>query len=94
MINNLISALGTVDCDFIMEYLKRYDSSVEEVVAIVEDLVKKATNYYQEFILPKKQYHHPTEQQREMLRSLRDQLARYAGDDEDELITEEDFFKA
>ena len=105
LINNLISALGTVDSDFIMEYLKRYDSTLEEVVAIVEDLVKKSMNYYQDFILPKKRYHHPTEKEREMLRSLRDQLARHTGDDENELqsipfdvsrmfeVSPKDFFK-
>jgi lysyl-tRNA synthetase class 1 len=85
LINNLISAVGSDDTDFIMEYLKRYDSSLDEYVATVKDLVKKSMNYYRDFILPNKKYRQPTDEEREMLQSLRDQLARYNGDDENKV---------
>lgn len=105
LINNLISAVGSDDVNFVIEYLKQYDSSLQDFAAIVEDLVKKSMNYYRDFILPTKQYRHPTEEEREMLRILRDQLAGYTGDDENQLqsipfdvsrmfqISPRDFFK-
>jgi lysyl-tRNA synthetase class 1 len=105
LINNLISAVGSDDIDFILGYLKRYDSSLDAFTAIVEDLIKKSMNYYRDFILPNKQYRHPTGEEREMLQTLRDQLARHNGDDENELqsipfdvsrmfeISPRDFFK-
>lgn len=85
LINNLISAVGSDDIDLILEYLKRYDASTERFAAIIEDLVHKAMNYYRDFILPHKKYRRPKEEEKKMLKTLRDQLAKYAGDDEDEL---------
>jgi len=85
LINNLISAVGADDKDLIFGYLKRYDSSMEQSAAIIEDLVKKAMNYYRDFILPDKHYRTPTGVEREMLKSLHDELAKYKGDDEKEL---------
>ena len=85
LINNLISAVGADDIDLILEYLKRYDPSMEKFSTTIEDLVEKAMNYYRDFILPNKKYRTPTEDEREMLKSLRDELGKYEGDDEDEL---------
>lgn len=85
LINNLISAVGADDIDLILEYLKRYDSSMEKFAPIIEDLVKKAMNYYRDFILPNKKYRTPNEKERGMLQSLRDELAKHEGDDENEL---------
>jgi lysyl-tRNA synthetase class 1 len=85
LINNLISAVGADDINLILDYLKRYDSSMEKFPDIIEDLVKKAMNYYRDFILPNKQYRTPTEHENKMLKSLRDELANYEGDDENEL---------
>ena len=87
LINNLISAVGSDDIDLIIEYLKRYDSSIEAHIAIVEDLVKKGMNYYRDFILPNKQYRAPTEDETVMLKTLRDELAKYEGDDAQEIQT-------
>jgi len=87
LINNLISAIGADDIDLILEYLKRYDASVEKFSAVIEDLVKKAMNYYRDFILPNKQYRTPNEEEREMLKRLHDELAEYTGSDVDELQT-------
>jgi lysyl-tRNA synthetase class 1 len=85
LINNLISAVGADDIDLIMEYLKRYDSSVDRYAAIIEDLVAKAMNYYRDFILPTKQYRIPTTEEKARLKLLRDELAGYKGDDENEI---------
>lgn len=85
VINNLISAVGADDIDLILQYLKRYDPAVESYTAIIEDLVKKAMNYYRDFILPQKQYRKPDEKDRTILRQLHDALAIYTGEDENEL---------
>jgi lysyl-tRNA synthetase class 1 len=85
LINNLISAVGADDIDLILEYLKRYDSSIGNEMSIMEDLVKKAMNYYRDFILPKKDYRSPTDREKGMLKLLHAKLAGYEGNDEDEL---------
>jgi lysyl-tRNA synthetase class 1 len=85
LINNLISAVGADDIDLIIAYLKRYDPLAEQYSAILYDLVKKAMNYYRDFILPNKHYRTPTEDERQMLQAIHDTLAQYDGDDEHEL---------
>ena len=85
LINNLISAVGADDFDLIFQYLKRYDPSMEDCAPIIKDLVKKAINYYRDFILPKKQYRKPTGVEKEMLKTIRDRLQHYHDDDENEL---------
>jgi lysyl-tRNA synthetase class 1 len=87
LINNLIAAVGADDRDLILEYLKRYDACVEKDRPIVEDLVDKAMNYYRDFILPHKHHRPPTAEEKSMLCQLRDELARYSGDDEKEIQT-------
>jgi lysyl-tRNA synthetase class 1 len=87
LINNLISAVGADDIELILEYLKRYDLSLEKFAPIIEDLVKKAMKYYRDFILPNKKYRTPNKEERKMLKKLRDELAKYEGDDEKELQT-------
>ena len=54
---------------------------------VVEDLVKKGMNYYRDFILPQKIYRTPNEKEQEMLKRLRDELARFEGGDEKALQT-------
>ena len=44
-------------------------------------------NYYRDFILPNKHYRKPTEDETIMLKSLRDELAQYEGDDVQEIQT-------
>jgi lysyl-tRNA synthetase class 1 len=55
--------------------------------SIIEDLVQKAMNYYRDFILPNKKYRQPNKEEIKMLKTLRDELANYEGDDENELQT-------
>ena len=52
---------------------------------IIEDLVKKAMNYYRDFILPGKKYHTPDDDEINILTLLRNELAGYDGEDENEL---------
>ena len=85
IINNLISAVGADDIHLILEYLKRYDPAVEKYADIVEDLVRKAMNYYRDFILPHKKYRTPDEGELNALKMLRDELFVYEGGDESEL---------
>jgi lysyl-tRNA synthetase class 1 len=87
LINNLISALGTGDKNLVIEYLKRYDPSIEKEMVVMKDLVKKGMNYYQDYILPNKHYRTSTEKEAEMLRSLLDKLKNYGGNDANELQT-------
>jgi lysyl-tRNA synthetase class 1 len=87
LVNNLISAVGADDMGLIFEYLKRYDPQIDEHRTIVEDLVHKAMNYYRDFIVPNKQYRTPTAEERKMIKSLRDKLAKHGNDDEKELQT-------
>jgi lysyl-tRNA synthetase class 1 len=85
LINNLISAVGKDDVDLMLEYLKRYDASAEAYSDVIADLVHKGMNYYRDFILPNKHFRTPTDEERQMLQSIHDQLLAYEGDDEQEL---------
>jgi lysyl-tRNA synthetase class 1 len=87
LINNLIAAVGDDNIDLILDYLKRYDASIDHYRAIVEDLVKKAMSYYRDFILPHKQYRAPTAAEKEMLQNLQTQLRNFDSEDEKELQT-------
>ncbi len=85
LINNLISAVGADDINLIREYLKRYDPSMDNDAPIIADLVTKAMNYYRDIILPDKNYRIPSDEEKERLKRLKDELAAYSGDDENEL---------
>lgn len=87
LINNLISAVGTDDANLIIEYLRRYDPDIGAQAAVIEDLVKKGMHYYRDHILPHKQFRSPTDHERQLLQTLQERLASYAGDDENELQT-------
>jgi lysyl-tRNA synthetase class 1 len=85
VINNLISAVGADDIDLILEYLKRYDPAVDHYADLVQDLVRKAMNYYRDHVLPNKRYRVPTEAELKAFQMLRKELHAYRGSDEGEL---------
>ncbi len=85
LINNLISAVGADDMGLILEYLKRYDPGVERYPGLAEDLVRKALNYYRDFVLPHKRYRTPDGEELQAFRMLRDALQAHEGGDESEL---------
>lgn len=87
LLNNLISAVGTDDMNLMIEYLKRYDPSVEQYTAILRDLMKRALNYYRDFILPNKHYRKSIPDECRMLQHIHDTLVQYEGDNEYELQT-------
>jgi lysyl-tRNA synthetase class 1 len=77
--------VGADDSRLIMEYLKRYEPEMERYADIIADIVGKALNYYRDFVLPNKVYRKPQEVERRALRKLRQELALYQGEDENEL---------
>ena len=87
LVNNLISAVGADDIGLILDYLKRYDASMDEFADIIEDIVKKAMNYYRDFILPNKVYRTPDASEKAVLKRLRDKLDGFESQDEKELQT-------
>ncbi|OQY27137.1 MAG: lysine--tRNA ligase [Anaerolineaceae bacterium 4572_5.1] len=87
LINNLVSALGADDGELVIEYLERYDPAAKGYRDTLSDLVNKSLTYYRDFILPNKHYRPPTAQEKEMLQSIREQIATYQGNDEKELQT-------
>ena len=85
LVNNLISALGSDQLDLTLEYLERYDPAAKNYEAIVRDLAQKSLTYYRDFILPQKHYRPPTDQESQMLLALRQRVAAYEGESEQEL---------
>ncbi len=85
LINNLISAVGTSDMELIAQYLKRYDSDTESIMDVLTDLVNKAMEYYQDYILPGKQYRTPTDNERNLFTNIHNLLKAYEGNSEDEI---------
>ncbi|MEJ2097533.1 MAG: lysine--tRNA ligase [Deltaproteobacteria bacterium] len=82
LVNNLIAAVGADDMDLILEYLKRYDPNIDAHRDIIEDLVKKALNFYRDFIVPTKQYRRPADAEKQLLLELRKKLEASADEDE------------
>ena len=87
LVNNLISAVGADDIDLIIDYLKRYDAAMGNFTTIIEDIVKKAMNYYRDFVLPNKVYRAPDADEKAVLKRLRDKLDVFESQDEKELQT-------
>jgi lysyl-tRNA synthetase class 1 len=85
MVNNLIAALGTDSAELLVDYLERYDPQALECHEVTRSLVEKGLNYYRDFVLPGKTYRRPDEEQRRLLRRLRDLLAVADPTDEESL---------
>ena len=82
-VNNLISALGIDSTGLLKEYLQRYDSTVADNEAVVEELIDKGMNYYKDRILPGKKYRAPTPEDRELLAAMRARLSHCGNGDEE-----------
>jgi len=87
LINNLISALGADDFNLILDYLKRYDLSSVQYVSTIDDLIKKAVNYYRDFLLPQKKYRIPNDREKKLLNRIHELLLGFEGEGENELQT-------
>ena len=82
-VNNLISALGIDSTGLLKEYLQRYDSTVADNEAVVEELIDKGMNYYKDRVLPGKKYRTPSPEERELLAEVRARLSRCGNGDEE-----------
>ena len=85
LISNLVSGLGTDDTNLVLEYLERYDPSAADDSVVLEDLCQKAIVYYQDLLLPNKQFRSPSPDERRLLRDLYDRLVDCEAGDEKEL---------
>jgi lysyl-tRNA synthetase class 1 len=86
MVNNLLSAIGTVSTDLVMEYLVTYDPTSSENSEIVEILINKAMTYYRDFIVPLKKYKIPDDRERRNLLALRKALESVQSWDDEHLL--------
>ena len=82
-VNNLISALGIDSTGLLKEYLGRYDTTVADNEAVVEELIDKGMNYYKDRVLPGKKYRAPSPEERGLLAEMREQLCRCENGDEE-----------
>ncbi len=85
MILNLVSVLNTDDRDIVWEYLERYDDSVTDDAAVIDDLIDRALAYYRDFVLPTKEFERPDDEVMVGVDQLREFLLNYEGNDAEEL---------
>lgn len=81
---NIVDASGTSDPEVLRGFIKKYrpDASAEEMQA-TEPMLGYAVNYFQDFVLPKKEFRAPTEQEKAALEMLSARL-KELGDGQDE----------
>ena len=90
-VNNLIAALG-VDSLSVAElgdFLAHYDAKISDSPAyhhvVIQDLLPKGLNYYQDVVRPNKQFRPPTDEERALLGQLAERLSATNGATEEEL---------
>jgi lysyl-tRNA synthetase class 1 len=68
---NIVDASGTSDTQVLRGFVAKYrpDASEEEMQAL-EPMLGHAVNYFQDFVLPKKSFRKPTDQERAALETL------------------------
>jgi lysyl-tRNA synthetase class 1 len=86
LIQHLISAVGTDDEKLILEYISRYDHTVQAFSAVLLPMVRGCLRYYQDYILPHKQVSSPTAAEKEVLGALEGHLRGLPADVEAEDI--------
>ncbi len=59
MVNNLVSALGRPNPELLNGFLARYDEQATQYPEIVGSLIEKGLKFYEDHILPGKQYRKP-----------------------------------
>lgn len=85
MLLNLVNVLNTDDRDIVWNYLLRYDPDAGQAKDVMDDMISRALRYYQDFIVPTKQYELPSEEMMPSLEQLRGFLAEYEGSDPEEI---------
>ena len=74
---NLASVCHTEEKSVLWHFISRYrPNATPETAPILDELVGRAINYYQDFIKPNKKYRRATERELAMLESLRSELER------------------
>jgi lysyl-tRNA synthetase class 1 len=69
-VNNLVSALGRPNRELLISYLARYDEKCVEDMPVTDALIEKGLKFYEDHILPKKQYRAPSEAERPLFLRL------------------------
>lgn len=91
LIQNLVSALGTDDEDMILDYVNHYDEKAKEFPAILLPMVQGCIRYYQDHVLPYKQFYTPSAEEKNLIRALESRLSDLPNDSEAEHIQTEIF---
>ncbi|MCP4606684.1 MAG: lysine--tRNA ligase [Proteobacteria bacterium] len=76
MVNNLISALGHPESELLLNFLTRYDKRSDDYPEVIDSLLKKGLKFYEDHILPGKQYRKPTDVERQLFSVLAERLGR------------------
>jgi lysyl-tRNA synthetase class 1 len=74
MVNNLVSALGSPNAGLMREFLTRYDEGASRYPEVIDSLVRKGMDFYNDRILPNKRYREPTAKEREFFALLATRL--------------------
>lgn len=85
MLLNLVNVLNTDDREIVWSYLLRYDPDAGAAREMMDDMIDRALRYYQDFIVPTKQYERPDQEMMPSLQQLRTFLESYEGDDPEEI---------
>ena len=73
-VNNLVSALGNPTRDLLISYLARYDEKSTTYPDVIDGLIEKGLKFYEDHILPTKQYRTPTATERPLFEQLAETL--------------------
>lgn len=85
MLLNLVSVLNTDDEELVWDYVRRYEPNADKSPEMMERLIKRALNYYRDFVAPTKQYELPADEMMPALEQLMAFLENYDGDDAEEI---------
>ena len=85
MLLNLFSITNTSDPDVLWGYIGNYVDATPEDYPILKELVLKAINYYNDKVLPTKEYRKPTEAEAQTLLRVVEAIKSVSQNDEEEL---------
>ncbi len=87
MLLNLASVSGAQDKDQLWGFIQRYaPEATPETNPDMDQAAAYAVRYFNDFVKPQRAYRAPSEPEREALQSLRDALAAYDGEVDDEAL--------
>lgn len=75
LLMNLVSAVNTSDKNVIMDFVKKYETSLSSATeTIINELLDYVINYYKDFVEPEKEFKTPSEEEKSALITLMDGL--------------------